>query len=171
MNNLTKTLLCGAALSVLTAIPATAQHKHPSFSFRAFHAGRVVNKTKLRNPGAMHLTYTFGVYDYIQAQLNTKVWLGGSKWNSYSTICSAPKTKVKFAAKKTQYGKINAATQTYSLGCSSGPTTFYGVDYKLKDPAGKGKIDLFRYSVIGTFKNANGKYKGTLNADVSLTLE
>jgi hypothetical protein len=172
MNSLTKNLLTSVAFCALAAAPAVAE-SHPAFLVTALHGGRVVNKTKLHNSKAMHITYTFSVYSNVQAVLDKKVPLTGSfyKWNSYSTACSNPKQKMKFDPKKTQYGKVSVATQTYSLGCPSGPTVFYGADYKLTNPDGKGNTDHFVSSLIGTFKNANGKYKGTLNIDYSLFLE
>lgn len=172
MNNLTKTLLGSVALAALGAAPAMAEQKHPAFSFTAVHAGRVVNKTKLHNRGAVHLTYTFSVYGTADVELDKKVLVGSFyKWNSNSTVCSTPKMKLKLDPKKTVYGKISVATQTYSLGCPSGPTVYYGVAYKLTNPDGIGETDHFKSSLIGKFKNAHGKYKGTLNSIYSLTLE
>ncbi len=174
MNALTKTLLGGVAISALAIVSAAAKND-PGISVSALHAGRVVNKTKVHNHGAMHITYTFSVYstvafnDYFK---NKKALLGTFyKWNSYSTLCSNPKQKVTFDSKKTQYGKIGPATETYSFGCPSGATVFYGAKYKITDPDAKGHADHFVVHNKGTFNNSRGKYKGTLNLDTTLTIE
>jgi hypothetical protein len=170
MNNLTKALLGSAAMTVLATAPAMAAHSHPAFSVTAMHDGKVVNKTKMHNQKAGHITYTFSVYATIPSELNQWVPLTSTfyKWNSYSTLCSNPKQKVKFDPKKTQYGKLRAATETYSEGCPSGPTTFFGAEYKLLKSTNQ---DQFVVELIGTFKNSNGKYKGQLNIDTNLSIE
>ncbi len=172
VDGLTKALLGGVALSALTNASAIAEHKHPAFSFMALHAGRMVNKTKLHNQGATHLTYTFGVYSYFLPVLDKKVPLATFyKWNSSGTLCSSPPEKEKFNPKKTLYGKLSRATETYSEGCSSGPTTFYGADYKLTDPNGFGRTDYLNIILIGKYKNSGTTYKGTLNLDITAFLE
>jgi hypothetical protein len=171
MNKLTQTLLTGAALCALGAAPAMAQPKHPAMHVTALYAGHAVNKTKFHYPGRQQLTYTYGIYSTRQLVLDKKVPLGAFyKWNSSNTLCSNPKQKVKFDSKKTQYGKLSVATETYSYGCPSGPTVFYGADYKLTDPAGFGNTDHFVVHDLGWFKNNGNKYKGTLNTDFSLTI-
>jgi hypothetical protein len=170
MNDLTKTLLGGVALCALAAVPAVAEN-HPAFNFTALHAGNVVNKTTIRNHGATHLTYTFSASTSIPASdLHKTVILTTTfyKFNSYSTICSSPKQKIRVDPKRTQYAKIGTVAVTYSEGCASGPTTFYGDTYKLTNPDGEGQIDHFVSSLIGRFKNSRGKYKGTLNLDFSV---
>ena len=174
MNAITKTLLSSVALCALAAVPAAAG-SHPAFSFTALHGGHAVNKTKLHNHGATHITYTFGVYSYISfsSAFGKKVPLAGSfyKWNSYSTFCSSPKQKIKVIPKKTEYAKIGITTQTYSLGCPSGPTVFYGVTYKIYNPDAEGHTDHFVVEDRGRFKNANGKYRGLLNMDYTVFIE
>jgi hypothetical protein len=174
MNKFTKSLLSGVALCALTPLPALAV-SHPAFTFTAVHAGRMVNKTKFHVPERLHLTYTFSVYASAKLDLGVKTQIGGLyRWNStvsgHSTICSNPKQKMTFDSKKTLYGKLSAATETYSMGCPSGPTTYYGTDYKLTDPNGYGKTDHFRSSLIGRFQGVGGRYKGTLNIDENLTI-
>ncbi len=172
VDGLTKALLGGVALSVLTNASAIAEHKHPAFNVTALHAGRTVNKTKLHNQGATHLTYTFGVYSTLHAVLDQKVPVNVFyKWNSSGNLCTSPPEKEKFNPKKTLYGKLSRATETYSEGCSSGPTTFYGVDYKLTDPNGFGHTDYLNIVLIGRYKNGGTTYKGTLNLDVTAFLE
>lgn len=175
MYKLTKTLLGGAALAALTSAPAMAQQNHPAFSFMALHAGHVVSKTKLHND-RYHCfprsTCTFGVYSSVPASdLHKSVPLVGTfaKFNSNSTICSAPKTKIK-SHKKSVYAKISTGTETYSLGCPSGPTTFYGDYYKLTDKSGEGHTDTFQSLLTGTFHNGSTKYKGRIVFDVSVAI-
>jgi hypothetical protein len=176
MNKLTQTLLTGTALCALVAAPVMAQPTHPAMRVTALHAGHVVNKTTFHSPGRQHVTYTFGGYTSIQAVLDKKVPVPGSfyKWNSTVsgsyTLCSTPKEKVKFDPKKTLYGKLSVATETYSFGCPSGPATFYGADYKLTTAGGFGQTDHFVISEIGWFQANGNKYKGTLNLDLSATI-
>ncbi|HEX3944348.1 MAG TPA: hypothetical protein VHW69_09700 [Rhizomicrobium sp.] len=170
MNKLTQTLLTGAALCALGAAPAMAQPTHPAMHVTALYAGHAVNKTKFHNPGRQHITYTYGIYSSRQLVLDQKVPIGSFyKWNSSGTLCSNPKQKLKFP-KKTLYGKLSVATETYSFGCPSGPTIYYGTDYKLTDPAGFGNTDYFVIKDLGWFKDNGNKYRGTLNMDVSLTI-
>ncbi|HEX4157300.1 MAG TPA: hypothetical protein VHY79_02400 [Rhizomicrobium sp.] len=171
MNNLTKRLLAGSAICALATAAAIAGNV-PHFSITALHAGHVVNKTRAHTPGRQNLTYTFSVSTYIPASdLHKTVKLPDVyKFNSYSTICSSPKQKIKVVPKKTQYAKIGTYTETYSEGCSSGPTLFYGDTYKLTNPAGEGHNDYFVSSLIGRFKNSHGKYKGTLNLDFTVSI-
>lgn len=175
MNKLTKTLLGGVALCALTGAPAIAQPKHHAFYFTALHAGRVVNKTKLRNQRhcLYHISYcTLAFYTSVPASdLNTRVKLVDSffKLNSNSTICSNPKQKIK-APKKSVYAKIGTATETYSFGCPSGPTTFYGDTYKLTDKSGFGQTDTFTSVLVGKFKRNGKVYKGKLFIDAVVTI-
>lgn len=172
MNNLTKTLLGGVAIAALASVPATAAgHRHPAFHVQALHAGHAVNKTKIMNNGATHITYTFGVYSYQSASApkNTHLVNTYYKWNSNGTTCSAPKMKIK-APKKSVYAKIGTASETYSLGCPSGPTVYLGDTWSNKSGVA-GNTDTFRSVLTGKFKNGSTKYKGTLNLDVSVFIE
>ncbi len=168
MNNLAKTLLAGSALCALTTAPAMAQNV-PAFPVTALHAGHVVNKTKLQVPGRQHLTYTFGVSTYIPAELDKKVKLLDTlyKWTSSLNCPLSEKPKIK---KKPIYGKVGFFTETYSEGCSSGPTVYYGNTYKLTNPEGEGKTDSFVSALIGKFQNNGVKYRGKLNLDVSVEI-
>jgi hypothetical protein len=157
MNNLTKTLLCGVALCALTTVPAVAENAF-AFHVTALHGGRAVNKTKLHNHGATHLTYTFGVYSYLSGSDPKKQRLTGSR------ICPAP-NKVSVAPKKTQYAKIGVYTQTYSDGCE-----FVAATYKLLNPPVTG-TDNFVLSIASKFEQNGTKYKGTLNLDYTVFLE
>ena len=171
MNVITKTLLCGTALCALATTSAVAANT-PHFNFTALHAGRVVNKTRVHTPGREHLTYTFSVSTSIPASdLHKTVYLPGVyKFNSNSTVCSSPREKLKVIPKRTAYAKTGTYTETYSLGCASGPTVFYGATYKLVNPDGEGKTDHFVSRLMGWFQNSQGKYKGTLNLDVTVNI-
>lgn len=169
MNNLTKTLLGGVAIAALAAAPASA--KLHGMHVTAMHAGHAVNKSKMHNQGATKLTYTFFVYSYQPANAAAKTHLGGTfyKWNSSGDICSSPKMSIK-APKKSVYAKIGTAAQTYSIGCTNGPTTFIG-DLWTNKTGVAGNVDTFVSTLKGKFKNGSTKYKGTLNLDVSVTIE
>jgi len=172
MNNLTKTLLGGVALAALTTAPAMAgHHRHPAFHVTALHAGKAVNKTKIHNQGATHITYTFGVYTYQPANAAKNTHLAGTyyKWNSNSSTCTYPKMKIN-APKKSVYAKIGTATETYSIGCSGGPVSYLGDTWTNKTGVA-GNTDTFVSTLTGKFMNGSTKYKGTLNLDVSVGIE
>ena len=169
MDKLTKTLLGGVALSLLATAPATAQQKHPGFSVSALYAGRAVKKTKLHNQvwcrgSSCTISFTTNVHE---SDLHKTGPLTHTfyKVNSNETICSNPRQRLK-APKKSEYGKVHAATETYSLGCSNDPIVFYGDTYKLTDSSAKGKVDSFTSILKGEYMNNGMKYKGSLNMDV-----
>ena len=172
MNNLTKTLLGGVALCALATAPALAGNA-PKFHVTALHAGRVVNKTGARRhcwPTASCLTYTLNVSTAVPASdFHKAVPLAATfyKWNTISG-CSDPKEKLK-VPKKSLYGKVHGATETYSFGCPSGLTVFYGDSYKLTDKSGFGQTDTF-VSVLKSEWEQSVKYKGTLYLDVSVAI-
>ena len=166
MNNLTRTLLGGAALSALTAVPSVAQQKHPAFHVTALHQGRIVNKTARYRCYHHHFTSSCIKTAYTSvspSDLGKSVSLASTfyKFNSSYTLCSAPKTKIK-AHKKSKYGKIKTGTETYSEGCPSGPITFYGDRYKLTDPSGFGQTDHFQSKMSGKFYINGNAYAGSL---------
>jgi hypothetical protein len=171
MNNITKTLLGGSALCALATAPAMAGNI-PAFHVTALHAGHAVNKTKIYQAGRTHLTYTFAVSSYVPASdLGTGVKLAATyyKWNSSDNLCTVPKMTLK-GAKKSTYGKIAHNTETYSEGCSSGPTVFHGDEYTLKKASGEGNSDSFTSDLIGKFKNGATKYLGSLTLDVTVNI-
>jgi hypothetical protein len=171
MNNIIKILLGGAALSALATAPAIAGDA-PHFSITALHAGNAVFKSKLQVPGRKNVTYTVAVSTYVPASdLGTAVHLLGTyyKFNSNSSLCTTPKMKIK-VPKKSTYAKLGHATETYSEGCASGPTKFYGDTYDLKKAKGEGKVDSFVSVLTAKFKNSRGKYNGTLNLDVKVSI-
>jgi hypothetical protein len=164
MNYLTKALLGSVALCALATAPAMAEDV-PDFHVTVLHAGNVVNKTVFHNPSRQHLTYTFGAYASIPAELDKKIKLGDlASWGCSST------GKAKITQKAT-YGKAGIYTETYSADCSGAGEVFYGNTYKLTNPAGEGKTDTFVSTLIGKFEKNGVKYKGTLNMDVSVTID
>ena len=170
MNNITKTLLAGVAFGALATAPASAH-----MAVTALHAGKVVNKTAVPHvAGATHVTYTFGVYSSASASsVNQNIYGTFYKWNSahsgYYTLCSNPVQKLK-TPKKTVYGGTVAGTETYSYGCASGPTVFHGDVYTGKTGQA-GNVDTWVSTLKGKFIGpSGGKYKGTLNLDVTLFL-
>jgi hypothetical protein len=178
VNRLTQTLLTGAALCGLMVAPAIAQPTHPAMRFTALHAGRQVNKTNLHAP--YHCKYSCDYYISVytskaaDAPPKSDLYLTYYKWNSapdgYFTLCSNPKQKLN-VPKKSIYAKIDADTETYSLGCPSGPTVFHGDAWTNKTGV-PGNIDTFKSFLIGKFKGPGGeKYKGSINLDVEVTIE
>jgi hypothetical protein len=158
MNNLNKALLGGAALCALTAVPGSAESAGP-FHFSALHGGRVVNKTKMPNQGATHLTYTFADYGYVSAStpLNTKI-------NYQESVCPAPQ-KFTLTPKKTKFGKTSLNLEAYST-CEIVTST-----YKLVKQPSPGDTDAFELSMSGKFEQNGTKYKETIHFDYDLTFE
>ena len=115
MNRLTRTLLSGAALSVLTVAPAVAGP--PRSHVQALHGGRVVYKTESRyrcGPDVTCETYTFGVSTSVPASdFRKRVNLVNTfyKWCSTGSCLTEPKQRVK-VPRKSRYGKIHAAAVT-----------------------------------------------------------
>lgn len=168
---MTKTILLASVAALALNVGSASAAKHPGMHVTAMHAGKQVNKSKLHNQGASHITYTFGVYTYQPANAAAKTHLGGTfyKWNNSGSICSTPKMSIK-APKKSVYAKIGTLGQTYSIGCSSGPTTFYG-DLWTNKTGVAGNTDTFRSVLKGKFHNGSAKYKGTLNLDVQVFIQ
>lgn len=174
MDKLTQTLLGGVALGAFAAAPALAEQKQPVSHFTALHGGRVVNKTKMHNHGATHVTYTLGVYSYIPftSAYHQKVHVEATYYlYSNSSVCHPNRKHFRVDQKKTAYGKTSVGTETYSLGCPSGPTTIYGMDYKITDPNAKGQTDHAEATYYAKFTNDGTKYKAKLNLDVSITID
>lgn len=94
------------------------------------HGGRIVNKTKMPNRGATHVTYTFDVYSYVPGSSADKQRLPG-----YRSCETSIKAKV--APKKTAYAKIGVYVETYTDGCEK-----VGATYKVSDPPQTG-VDNF----------------------------
>jgi hypothetical protein len=174
MNNLTRALLGSAALCALTNTPAAAQAHQPNIHVTALHAGRSVNKTKRYHCKAHSHTSSCRLYVYTDVSASDyrkRVWLAMTyyKFNNSSMLCSSPETEIK-AYKKSTYGRIRTGTETYSFGCPSGPTKFYGDIYELKDPSGFGQTDNFESLMTGTVHVHGGTYKDRLILDVLVSI-
>jgi hypothetical protein len=160
MNAITQFLLAGAVLGVLAVGPAMAGNV-PPLTVAALHAGRVVNKTMIRDPSRVHVTYTFGFSTYIPASdLNKKVKL----LRTYYKFGCSEKARV---TKKATYGKVGFFAETYSTSCG-GP--FYGTTYKLTNPDGEGQTDCFVSTLTSKYEQNGVKYKGTLNMNVCVEI-
>lgn len=162
MNNVTKTLLAGAAIGALATAPAMAGNA-PHFSVTAAHVGNQVIKSTIRTPSRQALTYNIYISSSVSGSVGTSTNLFQTyyKWNSNLSICTVPFMKL-VGPKRTTYGKINHNTETYSLGCASGPTVFHGDNYTLKKASGDGQTDTFLSDLKGKFNNGSVKYKGNL---------
>jgi hypothetical protein len=174
MNAVTQTLLAGVALGALATAPALAVDA-PHFHVVALHAGRIVDKTKVREPGRQHLTYTGAVTTSVSAAaLHKKVILHDTftKFSSNTASsweCGNPPTKINIS-KKATYGRAGTTTVVRNLHCTEGPSIFYGDTYKLKDPNGDGQTDRFVSTLIGKFARSGQKYNATLNLDVNVPI-
>jgi hypothetical protein len=169
VNKITITLLGGTAVCALATAPAIAAPKHPAMHVTALHAGHAVNKTQIHNDKATKVTYTFGVYTYDTSGIGVSQHLYATfyKWNSSFSLCTAPKMKIKIKKSPT-HGTAGTATETYSYGCSDGPTKFYGDTY---DQSQSASSDSLVSLLKGKFKESGAKYKGKLYLDVSITIE
>ncbi|HEX3878895.1 MAG TPA: hypothetical protein VHW24_18035 [Bryobacteraceae bacterium] len=173
MNNLSKTLLGGVAVTALAAGSAVAAPSHPAMHVTALHAGHAVNKTKFHIPGKQHITYTYNIYSSDSASsVDQDIFGTYYKWNSAPngvyTLCSNPKQKVK-TPKKTVYGSTKADTESYSFGCPSGLTVFHGDAWTNKTGVA-GNTDTWHSALKGSFQGPSAKYKGTINFNVSVNI-
>jgi hypothetical protein len=164
MNNLTKALLGGTALCALAAAPALAQDV-PAFRVTALHAGNVVNKTQLHDPGRVHKTYTFsGISTYVPASdLDVTVTLPATSYGFHSS-CAKAKVKARFKPKKTEFAILGADVESNAGYCVVSDT------YELDNPAGEGQTDRFVSSVSANYESGGVKYRGTLNLDVTVDI-
>lgn len=170
MNNLTRALLGSVALGALAAAPATARPTHPTMHVTALHAGKVVNKTRMSNPAGGHITYTFHIYSYQSSNAPPKTHLPQTFYQfNTEGVCDYREHRMK-VPKRSIYAKIGTATETYSFGCSNGPSMFYG-DTWTNRTGKSGDIDVFTSTLISTFKANGTKYKATLNLDVEVFIQ
>jgi hypothetical protein len=156
MNNLTRTLLCGAALCAFVAVPAIAESAGP-FDVTALHANRVVKKTKMQH-GATHVTSTISVFTYVPGTVGTKAMI------LFEKFCNTTAPVKVWAPKKTFYGKISVSTET-SNGCE-----FVEGTYKVINQPEPNTIDSFPIILMSKFEQNGTKYKGTLNLDYNVLL-
>jgi hypothetical protein len=164
-------LLAGAALCTVSIAPALASNA-PKFSVAALRTGGIV-KTAMRTPKASAVTYTFSVTTAIstKADYMVKTNLAGTfyTWLSNDSICQQPKKEtVTLSTAQTVYALLSTGVESYSEGCGK-PTFFYGDVYDLQTKKAKNKTDKFTSTLKATFKNS-GKFKGSLNIDVSVEI-
>jgi hypothetical protein len=167
-------LFAGVALSILSAAPAlagVAPHVHVT----AMHPGSAINKTAMHHDKTGTLTYTFSIYTTIstKASYNKTTPLAATyyTWDNSYSICDSPKKEtITLSTTKTAYAALSTGTETYSEGCSSGPTTFYGDIYDLTTKKAKNKTDTFSSDLKATIKDAQGKFKASLILDVSVAI-
>jgi hypothetical protein len=163
MNNITRTLLSGAALCALATAPAMAGGA-PNLHVFALHGGHVIHKTRLTKTGhgedCSRVCTGISISTSIPASdLHKVVKLAATYYSYYDSgsFCnSSEKQKVKLAKNKTQYAKLGTSTETYSGYCSTAPTVFYGDTYELTKKSGEGKIDKFVSTLIGKNIHYNG---------------
>jgi hypothetical protein len=175
MKKLARTLLSSAALGALATAPAMADNG-PAFHLFALHDGRLVSKTVRHQPGSPGMTESAPVYTTIPASdLHKKVKLTNTyyTWGNSYDVCQPPKHKQKvvLSTNKTPYAKLGTATDTYSFGYPSGPTTLYGDTYKLTNPDGIGQSDSFISTLYGTFWAYGHKYKGAATLIVTVDIK
>jgi len=166
-------LLAGAALCTIAAAAPALAKSAPHIHVLALHPGAVTKSHMHIGPDAK-VTYTFSVSTAVSTSADYKVKtnLGATfyTWLSNSTICDQPKKeKVTLSVSKTKYAALSTGVETYSEGCSA-PTKFYGDVYDLTSKKGKGKVDTFSSDLKAKFTNANGKQKGSLILDVSVSI-
>jgi hypothetical protein len=166
MNSITKTLLAGAAFGALANVPAMAGDV-PNIRVAALHPGHatLVRKTRMHKGVAGHnasfstnssttVTTSVPASDFRHVVKLARTFY--TFYDSGSFCNSSEKQKIKLQAKKTQYAKLGASTETYSGYCSTAPTVFYGDSYDLKKKSGEGKIDKFVSTLIGKNIHYNG---------------
>lgn len=165
MNNLTKPLFGSVALCALMTVPAVSENADSSH-MTALHGGRVINKTRMSNPGGTraHSSVTFFSYVPFSGYYRQKhtLFVSYYRWNN-GDPCTPP--KIKIGPKKTQYGKLSVSTETYTVtGCQNGPVEHDLLNYKITDPDAQGKTDFGHVVFVG--RSEGKKYKGTLNLNI-----
>jgi hypothetical protein len=169
MNKITTILLGGAATAALASGSAMATGTHFSHpAVTALHEGNSVLKSRIHDPKATKLTYTYADYTYVPAsdvgvnlQLLSTYW----KFNSSGNICSNPKTKIK-VTKKSKHGKTTTGTFTETSGTCV--IVFHGDNYKLTNTSSNS--DSFSSSMKSKFVFSGSKYKGTININDAVTI-
>ena len=173
MNRLTRTLLGGAALSVLATAPVAAGP--PRFHVQMLHGGRVISKTQMRYRCGQDITcktYTFSISTSVPASdFRKRVNLVDtfSKFCSTASCHTEPKQRIK-VPKKSKYGKVHATTVTTHTSGGERTFVYYGDAYKLTDKSGFGQTDTFVSSLKGEWDSFGLKYKVTMNLDVSVAI-
>jgi hypothetical protein len=153
-------LMVGTALwgfNTLAAAAALAEAA-PQVHVLAKRDGVAVKSAMRRSPHGGSVTYTFSVSVSTSistsADYKVKTPLKASFLIYYTgTVCQSPlHEKFKIPRTRTAYAKISKATETSSLGCPNGPSTFYGDAYDLQTRHAIGKTDRFDSTLTAKFK-------------------
>jgi hypothetical protein len=173
MNNITQTLLGGAALAALASASAMAADAPVVAALHPGHA--TVLKTSMHNAKGNNLTTTIAISSTDTAGLKKVqklIYTYYTYYDSGSFCNSSEKQKQTLQSKKTKYAKLGTSTETYSGYCSTAPTVFYGDTYELSKKKGEGKADSFVSALVGKKIHYNGEvYNITQNEDVSVNIE
>lgn len=139
----TKTLLAGAAISVLSAASAFAGampeiHLASTLASKAIHlksSNIGHSKTQVSQPGGKNnytVTITFTGQLSVSSAYKNPILLPAYTWYNSNDCTSATKEKIKYT--KPSAGKVKKVTSTGSIaGCTGVTFTFYGGAYVLKD--------------------------------------
>jgi hypothetical protein len=171
--SLTKVLLAGAAISVLTAASAVAGampniHLAGGLSSKAIHMKGIHSKTRIHEPGtnAKHYTVTISFYGSfaISTAYKNPITLPFYTWYNPNNCTQPAKQKIKYT--KPSLGKIKTGTSTGTISsCGSTIFTFYGGTYTLKKK--NGGSDSFTGNL--TAKHTTSGYNLDLVENFSLT--
>jgi len=176
MNNLSKTLLAGVALSSLAAVPALAAGA-PSYHLAGIfargitmHSGVAHSKTNIRDPKYTNYTTNITFSGTISGPAFYKVptLLWAETWIYSSCGVQVPGGKGKVAA-KAKAGKVavDAITGTIS-GCTNGTIyTFHGPLYTLKSKTATSDTFVFDVDAKDAGAKLNLKLVGTTNLTIS----
>jgi hypothetical protein len=187
MDNITKTLLSGAAISALAAVPAMAAGHAPNMhvagariaSLNVKYLGSHY-KTDIRDPKKVthvttDFTFTGTLHESTAYKHAVTLWKEGwftrTGTTSASKCITAPNEKAKF--KKTKHAKIKAVAVTGTVSiptfCASNTgQTFYGPQYTLKDK--NATSDSFTGTIVANEKKLSG-YIFTIDATTNLTID
>jgi hypothetical protein len=172
MNNLSKTLLAGVALSSLAAVPALAGAPNIHLAGVAarditMHSGVAHSKTNIRDPKYTNYTsnITFAGTISGPAFYKTPVMLWGETW-IYSSCSEVPNEKGKVAQKATA-GKVAVGVESGTRsGCGSTIFTYHGPIYTLKSKTATSDSFVFDVDAKATGIKYNLKLVGTTNLNI-----
>lgn len=168
-------LLAGAALCVLSAVPALAKSA-PTMAVGAAHVGHMQVKTPMHAGKIQHLTSTIAVSTGVSESADYKVktplpYTYYTYYDSGSFCNSKQKESVTLKTKKTKYAKLSTGVETLSGYCSTAPTKFYGDNYELTTKKAKNKTDSFTSTLVGKKIHYNGQvYDINTNLDVKVAI-
>lgn len=187
MENITKTLLSGAAISALAAVPAMAAGHAPNMHVAgARNASLNVKylgthyKTDIKDPKKVtHVTTSFsftGTLHESTAYKNAitlwhEGWFTRTGTTSASKCITAPNETAKF--RKTAHARVKPVAVTGSVSIAgfcalNTGQTFYGPQYTLKDR--NATSDSFTGKIVANEKKLSG-YIFKIDATTSLTID